>query len=66
MREEWRDRGIGAALLGAVIDAATERGHVRLVVSPTARSVTFYRRAGFVDADGEAAAALPLRPRRLS
>ena len=66
-----RNRGIRAALLGALVDAATERAHVRLVVSPTARSVSLYRRAGFLDADGEAGALLfrarePLsaRPRR--
>ena len=66
VRAECRNRGIGAALLGALIDAATERAYVRPVVSPTARSVPLYRRAGFVDADGEGGELLLLRPGRLT
>jgi hypothetical protein len=38
----------------AVIAAADERGYARLVLSPSAQSVPFYRRAGFV-VPGEAA-----------
>jgi GNAT superfamily N-acetyltransferase len=54
VREDRRNRGIGSALIRAVIEAAQERRYVRVVLSPTRRSVPFYRRAGFVDADGEA------------
>jgi GNAT superfamily N-acetyltransferase len=54
VREEERGRGIGTALLGAVIAAADERGYARLVLSPSAESVAFYRRAGFVVPDAAA------------
>ncbi len=54
VREDCRNRGVGSALLGALIDAADERAYVRLVLSPTSKAVPFDRRAGFVDADGEA------------
>ena len=39
---ELRDRGIGSALLAAVIAAADHRGYVRLVLSPSARALPFY------------------------
>jgi GNAT superfamily N-acetyltransferase len=45
-----RDRGIGAAMLEAAVAEARSRGYVRIVLSPSARSVPFYRRAGFRDA----------------
>lgn len=64
VREDCRNRGIGRALLDAVIAAAQARNYARVVLSPTERSVPFYRRAGFVDADGEAGAVLLLRPSR--
>ncbi|WP_280384021.1 GNAT family N-acetyltransferase [Nocardia wallacei] len=44
---EHRGRGIGAALLDAVITHAQDRGCARIVLSPTERSVPFYRRAEF-------------------
>jgi GNAT superfamily N-acetyltransferase len=47
VREEARGRGIGTALLEAVIAAAEERGYARLVLSPAERAVAFYERAGF-------------------
>ena len=59
-REEHRDRGIGSLLLAAVIAAADERGYVRVVLSPTLRSVPFYERAGFLVADGGAGGELLL------
>jgi GNAT superfamily N-acetyltransferase len=49
-----RGRGIGAALLDAIVATAEERGYVRLVLSPTERAVPFYRRAGFVVPDDAA------------
>jgi GNAT superfamily N-acetyltransferase len=56
VREDVRGRGIGTALLHAVTTAADERRYARLVLSPNARSVALYQRAGFVvpdDAAGE-------------
>jgi GNAT superfamily N-acetyltransferase len=52
VREDCRDRGIGSALLSAVTAAADERGYARLVLSPSARALPFYLRAGFVVPDG--------------
>jgi GNAT superfamily N-acetyltransferase len=54
VREELRDRGIGSALLRAVVAAADQRGYARLVLSPSEPSLAFYRRAGFVVPDGAA------------
>jgi GNAT superfamily N-acetyltransferase len=51
VREDLRNRGIGAALLTAIIDAADRRGYARLALSPSARALPFYRRAGFVVPD---------------
>jgi GNAT superfamily N-acetyltransferase len=51
VREEHRNRGIGTALLEAVIATVDERGYARLVLSPSERSAAFYRRAGFVVPD---------------
>jgi GNAT superfamily N-acetyltransferase len=51
VREDVRNRGIGSALLAAVIAAADERRYARLVLSPSARAVPLYRRAGFVVPD---------------
>jgi len=52
--EEVRNRGIGSALLTAVVVAAEERGYARLVLSPSARAVPFFRRAGFIAPDAAA------------
>jgi GNAT superfamily N-acetyltransferase len=54
VREDVRDRGIGSALLAEIVAAAEERGYVRLVCSPSARALPFYRRAGFVVPDESA------------
>jgi GNAT superfamily N-acetyltransferase len=54
VREEARNRGIGRALLTEIIDAADERGYARLVLSPSAPSLAFYRRAGFIVPDDAA------------
>ena len=66
VRADRRNRGIGSALIRAVIDTAAERRYARVVLSPTERSVPFYRRAGFVAADGEGGELLLLRPNPLS
>jgi GNAT superfamily N-acetyltransferase len=47
---EHRDAGIGRQLLDAVVAHADAHGLERIVLSPSERSVPFYRRAGFDDA----------------
>jgi GNAT superfamily N-acetyltransferase len=42
-----RDRGIGSLLLRALLGYADERRFVRVVLSPSERSIPFYRRLGF-------------------
>ncbi|USX48376.1 GNAT family N-acetyltransferase [Lentzea sp. HUAS12] len=42
-----RNRGVGTMLLDAAVAHARERGCVRIVLSPSERSVSFYERAGF-------------------
>jgi GNAT superfamily N-acetyltransferase len=44
---DHRNAGVGAALLGACLTHAREQRFVRVVLSPSERSVPFYRRAGF-------------------
>jgi GNAT superfamily N-acetyltransferase len=51
VREDCRNRGIGSALLTRIITAADERRYARLVLSPGARALPFYRRAGFIVPD---------------
>ena len=46
----YRDAGLGRRLLDEVVGEARRRGYVRIVLSPSERSVPFYRRAGFRDA----------------
>ena len=53
--EAFRGRGIGSALLAAIIDTAQQRDYTRLVLSPSPRAVSFYLRAGFVVPDEAAA-----------
>jgi GNAT superfamily N-acetyltransferase len=43
----YRDQGIGGKLLAALLGYADENGFARVVLSPSERSVPFYRRAGF-------------------
>ena len=47
----YRNQGIGRQLLDAVLGYASENGFVRVVLSPAARSIPFYERAGFGAAD---------------
>lgn len=42
-----RNGGVGGALLAAAVDHARTAGFVRLVLSPSERSIPFYARAGF-------------------
>ena len=59
VRPEHRNSGLGARLLAACTAYADERGFVRIVLSPTERSVPFYARGGF-----EPATSLMVRPAR--
>ena len=52
VREEWRRRGVGTALLGALFAAAEQRSYARLVLSPSEQGLALYREAGFARADG--------------
>jgi GNAT superfamily N-acetyltransferase len=47
----YRNQGIGRQILDEVLRYASENGFVRVVLSPTERSVPFYQRAGFRPAD---------------
>ena len=47
---EHRGRGVGRQLLDALVAHAEAEGLVRIVLSPSDRSIPFYRRAGFSDA----------------
>ena len=47
----YRNQGIGGQLLGAVLGYAREHHFARVVLSPSERSIPFYRRAGFGPAD---------------
>jgi GNAT superfamily N-acetyltransferase len=51
VREEFRNRGIGSALLTTIITTAEERGYARLVLSPSQPALVFYRRRGFTIPD---------------
>lgn len=54
VREEFRKKGIGSALLAAIIAAARRRTYERLVLSPSESAVPFYERAGFAVPDESA------------
>lgn len=43
----YRNRGIGSRLINAALNYADENGFVRVVLSPTERSIPLYERAGF-------------------
>jgi predicted GNAT family N-acyltransferase len=45
--KEWRRRGIGAAILKALIDAAERRGDSEIALSAQLHAVEFYRTHGF-------------------
>ena len=48
---EYRGRGVGGQLIQAVVDKARDEGLARVVLSPSEKSVSFYRRYGFREAD---------------
>ena len=47
----YRNQGIGTRLLNAVLRYADENDFARVVLSPSARAIPLYRRAGFAPAD---------------
>ena len=48
VRDDCRARGIGSALLAAIVAAGDERSYARLVVSPSTEALPLFRRGGFV------------------
>jgi predicted GNAT family N-acyltransferase len=46
--KEWRRRGVGAALLEALVEEARRRGHQEVVLSAQLQALEFYRGEGFV------------------
>jgi predicted GNAT family N-acyltransferase len=44
---EWRGRGVGGAILAALIDRAVARGMRRIVLNAQTHAVPFYARYGF-------------------
>ena len=44
----WRGRGVGAAMLETLIEAAARRGDKEIVLSAQIHALGFYRRHGFV------------------
>ena len=44
----WRGRGVGRALLAAVVRTAKRRGHATLGLSAQTHAAAFYAQAGFV------------------
>jgi predicted GNAT family N-acyltransferase len=45
---EWRGKGIGWALLQALLVAARQQGMVEIALSAQAHAIPFYQKAGFV------------------
>ncbi|HZQ56965.1 MAG TPA: GNAT family N-acetyltransferase [Acidimicrobiales bacterium] len=61
---DHRNRGIGAALVTAALEEATEREFDYVIVHPSERSLPFYRRLGFRET--ERVLEVDLRERRAS
>ena len=45
---EWRRRGVGAEIMGALMLEARKRGHAQVIVSAQLQAAAFYRGLGFV------------------
>jgi predicted GNAT family N-acyltransferase len=45
--KSWRRRGVGKALLRALVDAARQRGHREVLLSAQVHALAFYRAEGF-------------------
>ena len=50
--KEWRGRGVGAALLRALMEEGEKRGFRELALAAQVQAMSFYEKAGFV-AEGE-------------
>jgi predicted GNAT family N-acyltransferase len=50
--KEWRGKGVGAAILTALMAEARRRGDVQVMLSAQTHALEFYRRHGFA-AEGE-------------
>jgi predicted GNAT family N-acyltransferase len=50
--KDWRNRGIGGAMLKALVARAKENGYPEAVLSAQVHAMAFYRAHGFV-AEGE-------------
>ena len=50
--KDWRRRGVGAAILDALIDEARKRGYPDVTIDAPLQAAEFYRGQGFV-ADGK-------------
>ena len=51
VRPAYRNQGVGTRLIEAILSYADAAGFARMVLSPSQRSIPFYRRAGFGPAD---------------
>ena len=51
--KEWRGRGVGAALLEAMLERARLRSMVRVILHAQIHAAGFYRRFGFSERGGE-------------
>jgi len=49
----WRGRGVGSAILRALVDAAQARGDMEVVLSAQVHAMDFYRAHGFVEQGDE-------------
>jgi predicted GNAT family N-acyltransferase len=50
--QEWRGKGVGGRILGALIAKAKQRGDRAVVLSAQTHAIAFYRRHGFAE-EGE-------------
>jgi len=53
VREPWRGRGVGAALLRHLMDLALREGHARVVLNAQTHAMRFYERFGFTSVGEE-------------
>ena len=47
--KDWRGRGVGAAILAALLEQARRRGDEEIVLSAQTHALGFYRRHGFTE-----------------
>jgi predicted GNAT family N-acyltransferase len=51
--KDWRRQGVGAGLLGAILDRARSRSLARVTLHAQTQAAGFYRRFGFSERGGE-------------